>query len=278
MIAVSQRDLPAAFAQEVYAAGDDGRLDRAALLIAAGEYPALTIAAYSARLDAMAAAVAAQLPSVPTARQTAAALRRYLFDQQGVTGNRDNYYDPRNSYLNDVLDRRTGIPITLAALFMELARRLALPVSGVGYPGHFLVKYLDADGGERIIDPFHGGQEQDGARLRAVLAAQGGTETAVDYHLAAVTRRQMLTRMLLNLKHIYLQNDDLPRTLRIQEYLLALSPWSFPDLRDRGVLRARGGDLAGAISDLSAYVEHAASADDRDQVEAFLRSLRQRQG
>ncbi len=260
----------AAFTAEVRRPADEVRLDRAALLIAAGEYPGLDIEAFVALLDEIAGSVR---PAGSGARALAGAVRRRLFDDLGFRGNERDYYDPRNSYLNDVLLRRTGIPISLAAVFLEVARRVGLEAAGVGFPGHFLVKY---QGGEEewIVDPFHRGIELSGRDFRTHLMQRGAErEEAADYYLAAVTPRQMLIRMLANLKAIYIQREDIARALRIQEYLLAITPWSFPDIRDRGLLRARAGDTAGALADLETYLAYA-DGDDAPAVRAVIERLR----
>lgn len=261
-----------AFAAEVRRADNELRLDRAALLIAAGEYADLPIEMYIARLDEIAAAVL--VPRHVSPRAIAHAVRQHLFHELGFHGNEEDYYDPRNSYLNQVLLRRTGIPISLAAVFLEVARRVGLDVAGVSYPQHFLVKYRDGDQ-EWIVDPFHRGAEFSGEQFRAQLAGQGhAPDHAVDYYLSAVTRRQILTRMLTNLKIIYLEREDFRRALRTQEYLVALTPWSFTDIRDRGVLRARIGDVPGALADLETYLAHAEGADDAAAVEQAIARLR----
>lgn len=262
------------FAAEVRQPDAEVRLDRAALLIAAGEYPDLALDAAIARLDELAEGVMRLASPGAAARDVAAAIRQHLFAHLGFHGNAQEYYDPRNSYLNDVLTRRTGIPITLAAVWLEVARRLGLDGAGVSYPRHFLVKYRDGDE-ERVVDPFHEGAESALADLRDHLVREGATaERVAEYYLAAVTRRQMLTRMLTNLKLVYSHARDDRRALRVQEYLLALTPWSFEDMRDRGVLRARTGDVEGGIADLETYLHHNDAADDAASVRRFLQRLR----
>ncbi|MBI2760425.1 MAG: tetratricopeptide repeat protein [Chloroflexi bacterium] len=248
------------------------RLDRAALLIAAGEYPDLDVEEQIGRLDGLASRI--DVPPDAAPRMRARLLRRFLFEQQGFHGNREDYYDPRNSYLNDVLDRCTGIPITLAVVFIEAGRRIGLEVVGVSYPRHFLVKYRDGDT-TYLLDPFNGGHEFDVADFRAEMIERGATpEHLADYYLSGVTRRQLLARMLLNLKAIYLDRRDFHRALRIQEYTIALNPWSFPDIRDRGVLRGYLGDNDGALADLETYVAHAGSESDVPATERLIARLR----
>lgn len=262
------------FAGEVRRADTELNLGRAALLIAAGEYPDLSVQMCLDLLDEIAAGVAQALPPDPSPRAIAHAVRRRLFHDLDFHGNQTAYDDPRNSYLNEVLFRRTGIPISLATVFLEVARRVGLDAAGVSYPQHFLVKYHD-DGREWIVDVFHRGEEFSGDELRAHLMRRRSTpEHMVEYYLSAVTRRQLLTRMLNNLKILYTEGADHHRALRIQEYLLAINPWSFDEIRDRGLLRERAGDIAGAIIDLETYLTHAGTVDDAARIQDMVERLR----
>jgi regulator of sirC expression with transglutaminase-like and TPR domain len=220
-------------------------------------------------LDRIAASVAEGLSPGAEPRGIAHALRRRLFADLEFRVNEDDFYDPRNSYLNDVLMRRLGIPVTLAVVYLEVARRVGLEAAGVGYPRRFLIKYL-ADGEEWIVDPYLRGEEFPGSEFRSQLGERASTpEAALEYYLSAVTRRQVLSRMLLNLKGIYNNRQDYRRALRIQEYLLAITPWSFEEIRDRGILREHTGDHAGALADLETYRAHVPEAEDA----AFIRRL-----
>jgi len=272
-VAMSMSDALQVFAAEVRRSDPELDLGRAALLIAAGEYSHLSIETAHALLEEIAAGVASGISPGMSARERAHAISRRLFHDLDFRGNEEEYYDPRNSYLNDVLIRRRGIPISLSAVFLEVARRVGLEAQGVSYPVHFLVKYHD-EGQEWIVDPFHKGGEVPGGHIRAGLEAKGWPPHQIDYMLSGVTRRQMLSRMLLNLKQIYLRAEDHPRALRIQEYLLAVNPWSFEDIRDRGVLRAHTGDVAGALADLETYLEHAGPAEDLLAVREMVDRLR----
>jgi regulator of sirC expression with transglutaminase-like and TPR domain len=262
-----------AFAVEVRRSDAALDLGHAALLIAAGEYPRLSLETAAALLDEIASSIAAQITPGMSQRERAHIIRRRLFYDLDFRGNQEEYYDPRNSYLNDVLIRRKGIPISLAAVYLEIGRRVGLEAAGVSYPVHFLVKYHD-DGQEWIVDPFHKGEELPGDHIRSGLGARGWPPEQIDYMLSGVTRRQILTRMLLNLKQIYARSEDHSRALRIQDYLLAINPWSFEDIRDRGILRARIDDTEGAIADLETYLNHAGPADDIAQISEMLDRLR----
>ena len=255
---------------------EDIDLAEAALLIACEEYPSLEPDHYLARLDTMGEALAERLPESAEALQVASALREYLFRQEGFRGNSDEYYDPRNSFLNDVLDRRTGIPITLSAVYIEVARRAGVPVFGVGLPGHFVVKLLGADR-EVLVDPFHGGlvvtEEDCQARLDRIF---GGRVKMEPRMLAAVTPRQILQRMLRNLKALYVKEADHPRTLGVLELLLRLAPGGLEDLRDRGLVYAALDCYAFAVRDLEAYLARAGKTEKTDELVSALEALRLR--
>jgi regulator of sirC expression with transglutaminase-like and TPR domain len=266
-------DVLQSFTAEVRRSDTDLDLGHAALLIAAGEYPQLSLETAGALLDEIATSIAAQIAPGMSQRDRASIIRRRLFYDLDFQGNQEEYYDPRNSYLNDALIRRKGIPISLAAVYLEVGRRVGLEAAGVSYPVHFLVKYHD-DGQEWIVDPFHKGEELPGEHIRSGLGARGWPPEQIDYMLSGVTRRQMLSRMLLNLKQIYARSEDHVRALRIQEYLLAINPWSFEEIRDRGILRARADDIPGAIEDLETYLDHAGAADDLVQIREILDRLR----
>src|SRR4051794_30579999 len=193
----------ARFAELVQGDEDAIPLDEAALLIAAHAYPDLDVAAERGRLDALAARCPGDELDV---------LLEYLFGELGFTGNRHEYYDPRNSFLNEVVDRRLGIPITLAVVTMEVGRRIGVPLLGVGMPGHFLVRY-----GPVVIDPFTGGRRLSEDDCRNLLAATGGVELDQSF-LAPVGTRAILARMLANLKQVYLQAGD----TRSLEWVVAL--------------------------------------------------------
>ncbi len=237
-------------------ARDDAQLDlaEAALLIAAEEYPELDVGRYLRRIDELGGCAREVVPEAGTLAARLTALNRYLFAQEGFRGNASEYYDPRNSFLNDVLDRKMGIPISLSAVYIEVGRRAGLLVEGVGFPGHFLVKAQDEEA-EVVADPFHGGAlltAQDcQKRLDRVYGGKVKLEAPM---LAAVGPRQMLTRMLRNLKAIYVRGEDHLRALRVLELLLLLDPESPEDLRDRGLVFAALDCYAASAKDLGAYL------------------------
>ena len=240
--------------------GPDASVDlaEASLLIASGEYPDLDVSRYLARLDEMGRAVRDRLAR--GAGGGIESLNAYLFGEVGFRGNVEDYYDPRNSFLNDVMDRHVGIPITLSTVYIEVARRAGLVVSGVGLPGHFLVR-AEAPGRAVLVDPFHGGallSESDcQKRLDRVYEGRVRLEPGM---LLPCSRKGILARMLRNLKVIYVKADDYPRALRTIDLLLRIDPRSAEDLRERGLLHAAYGCYGLAASDLEACLALAPGA------------------
>jgi regulator of sirC expression with transglutaminase-like and TPR domain len=251
-------------------------LDEAALAIAEEEYPHLARAAYLARIDALAERAVARLggPGRRGASPALRALRETLFDEAGFRGNDQDYYDPRNSFLNEVLDRRLGIPISLSVVFLSVARRIGLPVEGVAFPGHFLVKH-EAAGRELFIDPYRGGEiltaEDCQERWRAQAQGRGSFEPRF---LEAASARQILARMLHNLKRIYGEAGDDVRTLWVVDRLLLLFPGDHGERRDRGLLSARLGGRAAALADLEAYLAAEPGAADAAEIQGLAAELR----
>jgi regulator of sirC expression with transglutaminase-like and TPR domain len=229
----------------------DERIDlaEAALLIAAEAYPDLDVARYVGMLDELATEGGATSGDEATRVR---ALLEYLAVRCGFRGNQDDYYDRRNSFLNEVLERRTGIPITLALVHLEVARRLGLALVGVGFPGHFLIKHATLP--ELIIDPFFGqmlSRRDCEQRLRAVL---GSDATLDPSHLRASTPREILVRMLRNLKQIYLRARELESALACSERILLVEPELAPELRDRGLLYEQLECFAAARADLERFL------------------------
>ena len=250
-------------------------LAEAALAIAEEEYPALDRVAYLHRIDDLAAAVRARLPADHGAASALRALRAVLFTEGGFRGNAEDYYDPRNSFLNEVLDRRVGIPITLSVLYIEVAARIGFQVDGVGFPGHFLVKHV-AGQREIFVDPFRGGEvlsaDDCAARYQAVAPGR-----ALDpRHLEAVGPLPILARMLRNLERIYAGRRDPVRSLWVVDRLLLLAPDDVATRRDRGLVEARLGASAAAIADLEAYLAAHPGAADAGELRALVGRLRTR--
>lgn len=223
-------------------------LAEAALLIAAEEYPRLDVGDYLARLDMLADKIREAVDNAEDARAAGTVLTRFLHDEERFRGNADDYYDPRNSFLNEVLDRRWGIPITLSILYIEVARRLGIPVHGVGLPGHFLVQLVDAG---TYLDPFTGQvdlRESDCAeRVRALHGDRLKFERSM---LAAQSNRQIVTRVLRNLREIYGTRKDGSRELAALDRLVLLNPQDPRVHRERAATLGHMGEYRRALRDL----------------------------
>jgi regulator of sirC expression with transglutaminase-like and TPR domain len=205
-------------------------------------------------------------------------LNQFLFEDLGFRGNTEAYYDPRNSYLNDVLDRKIGIPISLSVVYMAVGRRVGLPLEGVSFPGHFLVR-LPMRQGVLVLDPFAGGAPQSEADLRERLqrvippGATGNvpiSELPLDQFVEPATNRQILARVLRNLKAIYRETDKPERMLEVLNRMLVVAPESTADLRERGIVYQRLECYRAALKDLSDYVEREPDAPDMDEVRTRL--------
>lgn len=233
---------------------EDIDLVRAALVIARSEYPELDIEAYAGRIEALARRVAALIPD-PAPKHAFGALNRVLFEEVHLRGNREDYYDPRNSFLNDVLDRGLGIPITLAIVYMEIARRVGLPLSGVGMPGHFLIKHYSEDSQETLIDCFNRGDvlSRQDCQNRLDEIYSGEMRLRPEF-LHPISRRQILTRVLNNLKTVYLSTRNFRKALPMADLILVLHPHSPEDLKQRALLRYSLGMQRLAAEDLDEYL------------------------
>ena len=254
------------------AAGERADLGRAALSIARIAYPTLEPAPHLAALDALARGARARVVAARAPERAAVELAGYLFGECGFRGNQEDYYDPRNSFLNDVLERRTGLPITLALVFMEAGARLGLSITGVGFPGHFLVR-VEGDAGPVVLDPFFDGCVLDPAELlaryRAFLGTRGDEVTSLPPDaLAATGAPAILARMLRNLLHIYLERRDHAHALEAVDLLLVLTPDAPQDVRLRGLLYERLECFGAALADLRRYLELAPGAPDARAIES----------
>ena len=261
----------------------DERIDlaRACLMIAQDAYPGLDVERYMGELESLALRLRARTKNVGGVEDRVIALNEFLYDDLGYWGNADNYYDPRNSYLNEVIDRKTGIPITLAILYMEIGRRIGLPLEGVSFPGHFLVR-LRMRGGVLILDPFSGGAPQSEPELRQRLqrvipegaaADVSVAELPLDQFLEPASNRQILARVLRNLKGIYRDADKPERLLEVLNRMLVVSPDAAAELRDRGFVYQRLECWRPALQDLTGYLEREPDAADLDVVRAALVEL-----
>ena len=249
------------------AAGGQTDLARAALAIARIAYPDLDPAPYVRQLDDLAAAVRPRLFPRASPEAAVTELAGYLFGECGFRGNQEEYYDPRNSYLNDVLERRTGIPISLSVLLIETGVRLGLGIEGVAFPGHFLVRVAGSRG-PVLLDPFFGGrpigERELLARYRTFLGS--GAPALPPEALATADTPGILTRMLRNLLGVYLDRNDHAHALAAAELLLVLVPDSADELRMRGLLYERLECFGAALDDFRRYLELAPGAPDAEQI------------
>jgi regulator of sirC expression with transglutaminase-like and TPR domain len=255
----------------------DERIDlaEAALWIAAEEQPGLDPAPWMARLDAMAADLSPRLDGVRDPLDRMARLAGFLADEIGLRGNAEDYYDPRNSLLNEVLARGLGIPITLALVYMEVGRRVDVPLQGVGFPGHFLLRHSRHD--QLLFDPFDRGRPLTEEDCRARLDQLSGGTLAFDPRLLKPSSpRQILVRMLNNLWRIYLHRGDFLRALSALDRVLLLDGDDVGARRDRGLLSLRWGDPTRGIEDLQRYLALEPEAPDHAAIESLIGEARGR--
>jgi regulator of sirC expression with transglutaminase-like and TPR domain len=257
-----------------YAAQTDDRLDllTGALLIARDAHPALDLDEQSRRLDALAEPLVRRGVAALSPALQARALADHLCVHSGFRGNREDYYDPRNSYLSDVLERKVGIPISLSILYVEVARRAGVNARGVGFPGHFLVR-IDQGGEAVFVDPYAGGSTLGDRELRELLQRTGGKLALRQEMLAATPVRHILARMLMNLRGIYAERAAYPSLLLVLDRLIDLLPDATDELRDRGYLCAKLGAPEAAIADLNGYLNAYPNAGDVAEVRRFLNKL-----
>jgi len=257
---------------------DQFNLAEASFMLAQDIYPGIDIAAYLGQLDDIAAAIKKRIAGDAFAEQKVIALNYYLFNEMRFFGNVDDYYDPRNSYLNQVMERRIGIPITLSILYLEVGKRLGLNLKGISFPGHFLVK-LAVKRGQLVLDPFIGGEAQSEADLRArlaqVLPSGKAEELQLDQYLEPATPRQIIARVLRNLKSIYMQTGKLEQALSVMQRMLLVMPESAEELRDRGLVYHQLECFRPALSDLQNYLRRKPEAPDAAQIHGKVVELRQ---
>ncbi len=238
--------------------GDTLPLFATALLIARDEYPQLDADLYDTLLQSHAEHLRGEIEAIDAWPLKMQAINSHLFEELGYKGNHDEYYDPRNSYLNEVFDRRLGNPVSLAMVQMEVARRLGVPLDGVSFPGHFLVR-LPIDDGVLVMDPFNRGRPLDEDELRQRARPHLGGEMPDDEALYQIlnpaSHRAILMRMLRNLHGVYTERDDWERAVRSADRILKLSPDNSDALRDRGLGYLRLGHRHGARHDLARYLQ-----------------------
>jgi regulator of sirC expression with transglutaminase-like and TPR domain len=263
------------FYQEIHQPDADISLARAALYLAQEEYPELDVEDYLDAINMMAAEVVERLPSGRYPLRIVQTINQYLFQDLKFRGNTEQYYDPRNSYLNEVIDRRMGIPITLSLLYLEIAARIDFPMVGINMPGHFLIRPAVEDM-QIFIDPFHQGEvlfEEDCQnRLSQIF------NRPVELHsrlLAAISPRHFLARMLGNLKAVYLSKGEVTKALAAIDRILLLFPDSAMDRRDRGILYYQLGQWPDARRELEAYLLQEPTARDAASIRNLLKRMQE---
>ena len=254
---------------------DEIVLDRFALALAATEYPNLDIGQELASMDSLAAGAARRLGDRRDPLFCLNALSDFLFDEIGFRGNEEEYYDPRNSYLNEVLARRLGIPITLSLVYVETGRRLGVPLSGIGLPGHLVVGHRELDG--HFVDPFNGGilltEQECAQRIEQVNWGQVPWDPR---YLAPLSNKALIARMVRNLKGAYLGRNDYVKALRMIDWLLEAQPQVSVELRDRGIVKYRMGDYPMALQDLERYLASTEPAGDSEAVRTLIARIQAR--
>ncbi len=262
-------------AQELQRPPDQVNLAKAALYIAQEEYPDLDVADHLEMLDQMAEALQRRLPETAYPLKIIRTINRFLFEELNFRGNETDYYDPRNSFLNDVLYRRVGIPITLSLVYLELAKRIGFPMAGVGMPGHFLIRPTVNDMAV-FVDPFHRGEvlfEQD---CRDRFQQMFGSEAHLSPdHLSHISPTTFVVRMLTNLKMIYLQQRNVPKAMDAINRILLIYPEAAGEWRDRGLIHYQQGQLDQALLDLQRYLYESPEASDAYEIRRVIQQIEQ---
>ena len=250
-----------------------------AISLAQDDYPDLDVQQVLSQVDHLLARVKRRIPADAGALQKLRSLNQFFYRDLGFCGNVNDYYDPDNSFINVVLVTRRAIPISLAVVWMELAQGLGLSARGVGFPGHFMMK-VNLSEGQVVMDPLDGqslsrenlAERLDPYRQRTGLADE--FEAPVGLYLQETRPRDIIARMLRNLKDIYSSQEDWPRLIAVQNRLLILLPQSWPDYRDRGLAHAQQGDTALAVADLDTYLQHVDNAVDLQAIAMRVEELR----
>ena len=255
---------------------EDISLAEAALLIAGDGYPDLNVAAYLSRIEGLAHRLRLRIAENESIPERISALNQFLFGDLGFAPNSADYYDPRNSFLNEVLERRTGIPITLCVIYMELGRKIGLPLQGVGFPGHFLVSCAVPEGAV-VLDPYSGGISLGLADLQKRLREVRGGEVSraiVAELLVAASNKEIIVRLLRNLKAIYLRGHNPDRALPIVNWIIAILPEQISELRDRGMLYQELECSRAALVDFEEVLKRSPACEDADDIRRRIIELR----
>jgi regulator of sirC expression with transglutaminase-like and TPR domain len=272
-----QRRARARFSEIASLADEAIDLGEASFLIAAEEYPGLDVCACLSELDAIARDLEPQVRGATGEVERIAVLAHYLHEVRGLRGNEEEYYDPRNSYLNEVLHRGVGIPISLSVVYLEVAKRLGIPLLGIGFPAHFLIKYDGSASAEVFIDPFNGGRLlTEGDCKQFLTRLTNGQVPFRRRYLLPMNNRQILGRMLNNLKGVYLRQRDFARALAAVDRLLLLSPELTREYRDRGAIHLQMEAFRLALLDFERYLREGPDAEDVEIITTTVEELRRR--
>jgi regulator of sirC expression with transglutaminase-like and TPR domain len=254
-------------------------LTEAALSLAQDAYPDLDLQGMLAEIDELVVRLKRRLPGDADLKEKIGTLNRFFFRELGFAANLNDYYDPDNSHLNAVLKRRLGIPISLAVLYLEMGEQIGVPVRGVSFPGHFLLRVALPEG-DVMLDPTTGKSlsESEMVEMLEPYVTRSGEPIvgALRMLLQPATRREIIARMLRNLKSVYLQTERWQRLLAVQQRLVILLPENIEEVRDRGFAYARLDYLRPALEDLERYLDDCPDAEDATVVESQLHELRQR--
>ena len=268
------RSLRQRFLDEVSQGDDQINLAKAALMVAREEYPQLPEERYLGQLDVLAEETRDRLDDENAHLVILQELLGTLYNRHEFRGNKEAYYDPRNSFLNDVIDGRLGIPLTLGMVVLEVGWRLGLPLEGVNFPGHFLVRFK-GDAIDLLIDPYDGGAVRFEDEAQELLdRVYGGMVQTRESFLKASTKREMLVRLLVNLKSIYLNVRDHGRALAAVERIQMIRPIAPGEIRDKGVILARLGRRDEALGQLEAYLNVAPGASDTERILGLVEDLK----
>jgi regulator of sirC expression with transglutaminase-like and TPR domain len=258
---------------EALLAADQFDLARAALVVAEEEYPQLSPEPYLQRLDLYAEMVKDRLANENAAPVLLGEISKVLFEDEAFRGNADAYYDPRNSFLNDVLDRKLGIPITLSIIYLEVGWRLGLQLEGVNFPGHFLVRY-EGEAVKLLVDPFQSGQIRFEDEAQDLLdRVYGGTVKLQQTYLRPASKQDILVRLLSNLKTIYLNARDDERALSAVQRILLIRPDAAEEVRDHGMILARRGEIRASLGELHRYLQLMPMAADAQRIRLLIDEL-----
>lgn len=269
-------ELPQIWTELLHQPDSNWRLAEVGLRIAAiHAYPKLAVAKYLQRLDDSSAQIRQNLLESGRDTDIVMALNNYMFVQEGFSGSNDNYFDPKASFINDVLDSKHGIPISLSIIYMDVAGQLGLEVDGINFPGHFLTRMKLAD--EWLyIDPYHDGRQLDLPALNDLYRQQTGSTMSLDMAsplLHPASKRAIVVRMLRNLKRIYIENKEIEKSLMTIEMILSLLPDAADEIRDRGMIYHHIGYTPGAISDLRYFLQLVPDSEEHNVVKAVIESL-----